>query len=96
MNRPAWRSAKMKMKGSLAAPRLVLQLFKPARQMLRRIAMVTGAASGLGRATALRFARAGARVALLDLPGDGLEQVAEEIGKNAIMVPADVTDETAV
>ncbi|MGW7688942.1 SDR family NAD(P)-dependent oxidoreductase [Streptomyces asiaticus] len=37
-----------------------------------KVAFVTGAASGIGRATALAFARAGAQVALADLSADGL------------------------
>ncbi|MFC3234744.1 SDR family NAD(P)-dependent oxidoreductase [Streptomyces nitrosporeus] len=43
-----------------------------------KTAFVTGAASGIGRATALAFARAGARVALA---GDGLGQVARPAGR---------------
>ncbi len=54
-----------------------------------RIALVTGAASGLGRATALRFAKAGARVVLGDLPSDSLQAAAEAIGREAAK-PADV------
>ena len=56
-----------------------------------RIALVTGAASGLGRATALRFAKQGARVMLMDLPGPKLEEVRKEIGDRAAAMPADVT-----
>src|SRR5215470_7755071 len=44
-----------------------------------RIAVVTGAASGIGRATALLLAREGGRVALLDRNGDGAELCAAEI-----------------
>lgn len=44
-----------------------------------RVAVVTGAASGIGRATSLALAAAGARVALVDLDGPGLEPVAAEI-----------------
>ena len=42
-------------------------------------AVVTGAASGIGRATAVAFAEAGANVALLDINSDGAQQVANQI-----------------
>jgi NAD(P)-dependent dehydrogenase (short-subunit alcohol dehydrogenase family) len=44
-----------------------------------RVAIVTGAGNGLGRAEALALAAAGARVVLNDLPGDAVHEVAEEI-----------------
>jgi NAD(P)-dependent dehydrogenase (short-subunit alcohol dehydrogenase family) len=59
-----------------------------------RVAMVTGAASGIGRQIALGLAEAGAHVACVDLPGSNLEAVAAEAtaaGRNAIAVPGDVT-----
>ena len=45
-----------------------------------RVAIVTGAGNGLGRAEALALAGAGARLVLNDLPGDAVEAVAAEIG----------------
>ncbi|NED50645.1 SDR family oxidoreductase, partial [Micromonospora aurantiaca] len=51
---------------------------------------------GLGRATALAFARAGAQVALVDLSADGLEETAKLVtadGGQALVLPCDVTDE---
>jgi 2-hydroxycyclohexanecarboxyl-CoA dehydrogenase len=45
-----------------------------------KVAIVTGAASGIGRAIALAMGREGARVAALDLNGDGAAAVAREIG----------------
>jgi NAD(P)-dependent dehydrogenase (short-subunit alcohol dehydrogenase family) len=46
-----------------------------------KVAVVTGAGAGLGRAEALALSTAGARVVLNDLPGDAVQAVAEEIGK---------------
>jgi NAD(P)-dependent dehydrogenase (short-subunit alcohol dehydrogenase family) len=60
------------------------------------VALVTGAASGLGRATASALVRAGVRVVLVDLPGTTGEQAAHELGDRAVFAPADVTDESAV
>jgi len=60
-----------------------------------KIAIVTGAAHGIGRGIALRFAREGAQVAVLDLDKDACQQVVDEIkanGGEAIAVQADVTD----
>ena len=53
-------------------------------------ALVTGAASGIGRACARRLALAGASVTVLDLDGDGARRVADEIGGEAIQ--ADLSD----
>ena len=60
------------------------------------VALVTGGASGLGRATGEALAAAGARVVLVDLPGTDGEVVAEELGGGARFAPADVTDEAQV
>src|SRR6266487_3301426 len=60
-----------------------------------RIALVTGAASGIGRASALAFAAAGASVALVDIDGDGLTRTAKDVhaaGREAEVIIADVTD----
>ena len=58
-----------------------------------RVAIVTGAANGLGRAEALALARAGARLVLNDLPGDAVQAVAAEIradGGQAVVAAGDV------
>ena len=60
-----------------------------------RTALVTGAASGIGRGIAIGLAGSGAAVACLDLPGTALDAVAAEIvalGGRAIAVPTDATD----
>ena len=60
-----------------------------------RTALVTGAASGIGRGIAVGVAASGSTVACLDRSGPGLEAVLGEItaaGGRAIAIPADVTD----
>lgn len=68
-------------------------------RMKDKVAVVTGAASGIGHAIAERYAREGARVAIADLNTDAAEQAAEAIRKadgEAMAVTMDVTDEKAV
>lgn len=64
-----------------------------------KAALITGAAAGIGRASALAFAAAGASVALLDIDGDGLADTAaaaRACGARAEVLVADVTDMAAV
>ncbi|KHJ94916.1 oxidoreductase, short chain dehydrogenase/reductase family protein [Oesophagostomum dentatum] len=60
------------------------------------VAVVTGGASGLGRGTVQTLAKAGANVAILDLPTSKGAEVAKEIGPNVLFQPANVTSETEV
>lgn len=61
-----------------------------------KVAVVTGGASGIGRAVSHAFAVEGARVGILDRPGDALVAVVKDIGDDAFALPADVRDEEAV
>lgn len=58
--------------------------------------LVTGGASGLGRATANRFAKKGSQVICCDLPTSNGEELVKEFGDNALFIPADVTSESDV
>ena len=67
------------------------------RSLEGRTAFVTGGASGIGRACALRFAAEGARVVLADLRGDAARRVADETGRErALPLAVDVTDEAQI
>jgi NAD(P)-dependent dehydrogenase (short-subunit alcohol dehydrogenase family) len=64
-----------------------------------RVALVTGASSGIGRASALAFAAAGASVAVVDVDEDGAAATTDEIrkaGGDAAAVRCDVTDDDDV
>ncbi|WP_431284519.1 SDR family NAD(P)-dependent oxidoreductase [Humitalea sp. 24SJ18S-53] len=64
------------------------------RRLAGRRILISGAASGIGRATAQLFAAEGAALALLDRNADGLAQVAAETGGHVFQV--DITDDDAV
>ncbi|MEM8742753.1 MAG: SDR family oxidoreductase, partial [Pseudomonadota bacterium] len=61
-----------------------------------KTALVTGAASGFGRGIAERFAREGAKIAVLDINAEGAEAVAAALGPTHLALPCDVTDGDAV
>lgn len=78
-----------------------LTLLPKEKDLARRIVLVTGAASGIGRAIAKRFAQEGAHVVVTDRDGAGAETVAaairQEQGLNrALALPLDVTDPAQV
>jgi NAD(P)-dependent dehydrogenase (short-subunit alcohol dehydrogenase family) len=66
-----------------------------ARLLDGKTALVTGAASGIGRAIVKALAGAGAWVAVTDKDGAAAAALAKEIGKDAIAAPLDVTDAAA-
>jgi len=55
------------------------------------VGLVTGGASGLGRATVERFVREGAKVTMVDLPTSQGAEVAKSLGDNCIFAPTDIT-----
>ncbi|MDP3897829.1 MAG: glucose 1-dehydrogenase [Mesorhizobium sp.] len=69
------------------------------RRLEGKLAVVTGAANGIGRASALRFASEGANLAILDLEADGLEATAEAArkgGATVLTIVGNCTDEAFI
>jgi len=70
------------------------------RELGGKVALVIGAASGIGRATALRFAAEGAHVVAADLDGEGAKRIADEINESAperaLGLALDVSDSQAM
>jgi len=67
--------------------------------MQNKTVLITGGASGIGRASAITFAKSGANVFIIDIDITGAEAVAEEIaafGGNVVVHKADVTQEKEV
>ena len=78
-----------------------LQMAPPEKELARRVALVTGGASGIGRAVARRLAREGAHVVVTDLDATGARRVAEEAAADAgparpLGLGMDVTSEASV
>ncbi|MEB3979861.1 SDR family oxidoreductase [Mycobacterium sp. 663a-19] len=61
-------------------------------ELAGKVAIVTGGASGLGRATVERFVAEGARVVIADVEEDGGEALARELGADALFRRTDVSD----
>ncbi|WP_448582445.1 SDR family NAD(P)-dependent oxidoreductase [Thermaurantiacus sp.] len=68
----------------------------PTQSVEGLVALVTGAASGMGAATARLFAEGGAFVALADVNEDGISELAWQLGERALAFPLDVADPDAI
>lgn len=65
-------------------------------QLSGKVAVVTGGASGLGKATVERFVAAGTRVAIFDLNAEQGQRMAAELGENVISCVVNVADDEAI
>lgn len=69
------------------------------REIADSVVVITGASTGIGRATALQFARQGATVVITGRREHVLQRLADEcerLGGRALAIPADVTDQEAI
>jgi rhamnulose-1-phosphate aldolase/alcohol dehydrogenase len=73
-----------------------LSLAPPPGELQGTVALVTGAAGGIGRAVVDSFASAGACVVAYDLDGEGAHAAVEELGDGGVAVAGDVTSEESV
>tara|TARA_B100001250_G_scaffold92558_1_gene77053 strand:- start:1674 stop:2420 length:747 start_codon:yes stop_codon:yes gene_type:complete len=62
-------------------------------RLKNKIAIITGAGSGFGKGIAIRFAEEEAKVVIVDINLDSAEKVAMEIGKNALAIKCDVSQD---
>jgi len=76
--------------------RYKLTTLPPDKELTGKVALITGAASGIGRATAQRLADDGAHLVIADLNQEGAAQAAKEIGRGAVAVRTDVTSEASM
>lgn len=63
-----------------------------ANKLEGKVAIITGAASGMGKETAILFAKEGAKIVIGDINEEGVKKVAEEIGENAVAFKFDVSN----
>src|ERR1700691_5724338 len=93
------RSASRRSMPSLRQSTKVYRMKTDSACLKGKVAVITGAASGIGRQIARTFAQAGAKLAIADLDDEGARLAASELnreGAQAISVTMDVIDETQV
>ncbi|KAK9201758.1 hypothetical protein WN944_016965 [Citrus x changshan-huyou] len=81
---------------ALLAERCSRGLSTESRKLEEKVALITGAASGIGKATAAKFIGNGAKVVIADIQHQLGQQTAKELGPNATFIACDVTKESDV
>src|SRR5690606_21385891 len=73
-----------------------LTLAPPPGELEGKVALITGAAGGIGRAVVDALGEAGACVVAFDLDGEGASEATEALGERRLAIAGDVTDEDSV
>lgn len=84
------------LRGAVNLSKVESKIFMNVRKLEGKVALITGAATGIGKETAAKFINNGAKVVIADVQKQLGQETASELGPNASFVVCDVTKESDV